>query len=105
MLNEKETFLRFGKSFQENLCQLMLDDRPFCDQVSEVIDVAFFELKYLQVFVEVLLAYREKYRSHPNHEIMMTELKSGMQNQDKVVADQVRHFYARIYNSEGVEGD
>ena len=103
MLNEKETFLRFGKSFQENLCQLMLDDRPFCDQVSEVIDVAFFELKYLQVFVEVLLAYREKYRSHPNHEIMMTELKSGMQSQDKVVADQVRHFYARIYNSEGVQ--
>ena len=33
----------------------------------------------------------------------MTELKSGMQNQDKVVADQVRHFYARIYNSEGVQ--
>ena len=103
MLNEKETFLRFGKSFQENLCQLMLDDRPFCDQVSEVIDTSFFELKYLQVFIEVLLAYREKYRSHPNHEIMMTELKSGMQNQDKVVADQVRHFYARIYNSEGVQ--
>ena len=48
------------------------------------------------------MAYREKYRSHPNHEIMMTELKSGMQSQDKVVADQVRHFYARIYNSEGV---
>ncbi len=103
MLDEKETFLRFGKSFQENLCQLMLDDRPFCDQVSEVIDTSFFELKYLQVFIEVLLAYREKYRSHPNHEIMMTELKSGMQNQDKVVADQVRHFYARIYNSEGVQ--
>lgn len=103
MLNEKETFLRFGKSFQENLCQLMLDDRPFCDQISEVIDVSFFELKYLQVFVEVLLAYREKYRSHPNNEIMMTELKSGMQNQDKVVADQVRHFYSRIYNSEGVD--
>ncbi len=103
MLDEKETFLRFGKSFQENLCQLMLDDRPFCDQVSEVIDTSFFELKYLQVFIEVLLNYRERYRSHPNHEIMMTELKSGMQNQDKVVADQVRHFYARIYNSEGVQ--
>ncbi len=103
MLDEKETFLRFGKSFQENLCQLMLDDRPFCDQVSEVIDTSFFELKYLQVFIEVLLSYRERYRSHPNHEIMMTELKSGMQNQDKVVADQVRHFYARIYNSEGVQ--
>jgi replicative DNA helicase len=98
-----DTFLKFGKSFQENLCQLMLDDRPFCDQVAEVIDISFFELRYLQVFSEVLLNYREKYRSHPNHEIMMTELKSGLINQDKVVADQVRHFYARIYRSDGVE--
>ena len=66
MLDEKETFLRFGKSFQENLCQLMLDDRPFCDQVSEVIDVAsFFELKYLQVFVEVLLGVQRKIPKSP----------------------------------------
>jgi len=103
MLDEKETFLRFGKSFQERLCQLMLDDRPFCDQVAEVIDVSFFELKYLQVFTETLLEYRKKYRSHPNHEIMMTELKSGLTHHDKVVADQVRNFYAKIYKSEGVD--
>ena len=103
MLNEKETFLSFGKSFQENLCQLMLDDRPFCDQIAEVIDTSFFELKYLQVFVEILLAYREKWRSHPNAEVMMIQLKSGMQNQDRVIADQVRNFYAKIHKSEGVE--
>ena len=104
MLDEKETFLRFGKSFQENLCQLMLEDRPFCDQLAEVIDISFFELKYLQVFTETLLNYRKKYRSHPNHEIMMTEIKSGMAHQDKVVADQVRNYYAKIYKSDGVEG-
>ena len=75
MLDEKETFLRFGKSFQENLCQLMLEDRPFCDQLAEVIDISFFELKYLQVFTETLLNYRKKYRSHPNHEIMMREMR------------------------------
>lgn len=103
MLNEKETFLSFGKSFQENLCQLMLDDRPFCDQIAEVIDISFFELKYLQVFVEILLTYREKWRSHPNAEVMMIQLKSGMQNQDRVIADQVRNFYAKIHKSEGVE--
>tara|TARA_R100001509_G_scaffold61185_1_gene33812 strand:- start:33 stop:1385 length:1353 start_codon:yes stop_codon:yes gene_type:complete len=103
MLNEKETFLRLGKSFQESLCQLMLEDRPFCDQISEVIDVSFFELKYLQVFTETLLDYRKKWRSHPNHEIMMTEIKSGLTHHDKVVADQVRNFYAKIYKSEGVD--
>ena len=44
--NEQETFLRFGKKFQENMCQLMLEDRPFFDQISEVLKVEFFELKY-----------------------------------------------------------
>ena len=85
MLDNKETFLRFGKSFQENLCQLMLEDRPFCDQISEVINLNFFELNYLQVFTEILLNYRKKYRQHPSHEVMMTEIKSGLNNYDKVV--------------------
>ena len=44
--NEHETFLRFGKKFQENMCQLMLEDRPFYDQISEVLDINFFEKKY-----------------------------------------------------------
>ena len=36
-----ETFQRFGKTFQEDLCHLMLHDRTFCDQISEVLDTEF----------------------------------------------------------------
>ena len=54
MVNEKETLSRFGKTFQEKLCQLNLEDRPFCDQLEEVLDINFLELKYLQVFVETI---------------------------------------------------
>ena len=43
--DRQETFMRFGKNFQENLCQLMLEDRPFFDQITEVLDVQFFEKK------------------------------------------------------------
>ena len=52
--NDKVDFSRFGKSFQESLCQLVLQDRPFADQISEVLDYNFFELKYLQVFMPQL---------------------------------------------------
>ena len=44
-LTSNETFVRFGKNFQEKLCQLMLEDRPFFDQIMEVLDIAFFEKK------------------------------------------------------------
>ena len=48
---EKDTFGFFGKAFQENLCQLILLDRPFADQIKEVLTIEFLELKYLFVFV------------------------------------------------------
>ena len=57
-------FSKFGKSFQEGLSQLILQDRPFADQICEVLDISYFELKYLQVFVEKIIAYKDKYNSN-----------------------------------------
>ena len=44
---EREDFSNFGKTFQEDLCHLILVDRPFADQIFEVLDVNFLELKHL----------------------------------------------------------
>ena len=38
-MKERADFGRYGKSFQEGLCQLILEDRPFADQISEVFDI------------------------------------------------------------------
>ena len=100
---DNETFLRFGKNFQEKLCQLMLEDRPFFDQIMEVLDINFFELKYLQIFAQTLINYRNKYNTHPNSEVMMSLLRTELNHHDKATATAVRKFYAGIHNSEGVE--
>ena len=63
MQQQTDSFSKFGKSFQEKLCQLMLQDRPFCDQITEVLDIGFLETKYLQVFITVILDYRQKSES------------------------------------------
>ena len=52
-MEKKETFQRFGKEFQENLCQLILEDRPFCDQLLEVLDIKFFDYEYLTIFTKI----------------------------------------------------
>ena len=39
MLAHKADFGRYGKSFQEGLVQLIFEDRPFADQITEVLDV------------------------------------------------------------------
>ena len=53
-------FSKYGKRFQESLAQMILDDRPFADQIEEVLDTEFFELKYLRVFVSKIYDYRKK---------------------------------------------
>ena len=102
-LTSNETFVRFGKNFQEKLCQLMLEDRPFFDQIMEVLDISFFEKKYLQIFAQTLINYRNKYKTHPNSEVMISLLRTELNHHDKATAQAVREFYARIHTSDGVE--
>lgn len=95
-LTAKEDFSRFGKTFQENLCQLILQDRPFADQIGEVLTPSFFELKYLQVFSTKIFEYKEKYKMHPTYDILLSVLRSDLQGENEVVAKQTRDYFARL---------
>lgn len=101
--NKSETFVRFGSNFQENLCQLMFEDRPFFDQITEVLDISFFDKKYLQIFAKALIDYRDKYNTHPNVEVMITVLRTELNHHDKAVSSKVRTFFDKVHKSEGVE--
>lgn len=103
MQTQTDNFSKFGKTFQEKLCQLILEDRPFCDQITEVLDINFLEVKYLQVFIQEILDYRIKYKVHPTYEILATIFRSGISQHDDAVQKQVRDFYARVVSTK-VEG-
>ena len=99
-LKDNVSFERYGKTFQENLVQLMLDDRSFCDQISEVMDTNFFELKYLRVFVDKIFDYRKKYGTHPSRDTITTILRSDLDKENDLLQKQVREYYARISSNE-----
>ena len=65
MEREVTNFAHYGKSFQEKLTRLVLDDRQFADQIGEVMDTSFFETKYLQIFNRKIFDYKDKYGTHP----------------------------------------
>jgi replicative DNA helicase len=100
---DHETFSRFGKKFQENMCQLMLEDRPFYDQIIEVLNINFFEKKYLQIFTEMLINYREEYQTHPNLQVMEIKLRTELNHHDKLTAKSVTDFFTRIKSSGKIE--
>ena len=97
---EQVSFSRYGKSFQEGLAALILEDRAFCDQVQEVLETEYFELKYLQVFVDKIFSYKEKYNVHPTSKILTTILRIELDEETDAVKKQTRDFFARIYNTE-----
>ena len=93
-------FSRYGKSFQEGLVQLIFDDRPFADQITEVLNVNFLELQYLRVFISKILSYRAKYNKHPSVEAMTTILNTDLENENEVLKKQVRDYFQKIHSRE-----
>lgn len=97
-MQQASEFQKFGKHFQESLCALILDDREFCDSISEVLNVSYLELKYLQVFVEKIFKYRTEYRIHPSRDTMVMLLRGELDGYDDVVQKQTRDYFARLSN-------
>ena len=52
--NDVENFSKFGVKFQENLVKIIFLDRFFSDRIGEVLDVSYFDVAYLQSFVELV---------------------------------------------------
>lgn len=100
MSKSSEDFSRFGKHFQESMVQLMLEDRSYCDQITEVLNISFFELSYLQVFVSKLISYREKYKVHPTYKAMITILRTDLESENEALQLQVKDFFSRIHTAE-----
>tara|TARA_B100000700_G_scaffold60541_1_gene66228 strand:+ start:271 stop:1659 length:1389 start_codon:yes stop_codon:yes gene_type:complete len=105
MIAEKANFGRYGKTFQEGLVQLIFEDRPFADQITEVLDINFLELEYLQVFLRKIVTYRAKYNTHPSVEAMVTIVRTELEGEDEVTQKQVREYFARIHTRELQDND
>ena len=98
--SEKEDFSLFGKTFQENMCQLILYDRQYADQMKEILDINFLELTYLRVFVRKVFEYKEKYEVHPSANIMTTILRTELESENELAKKQVRNFFARMIKTQ-----
>tara|TARA_R110002110_G_scaffold83975_12_gene218054 strand:- start:468 stop:1820 length:1353 start_codon:yes stop_codon:yes gene_type:complete len=92
-------FGKFGRGFQEGLCQLLLQDRPFSDQMFEVLDLNFLEYNYLRLFVGEIESYRNKYKVHPTYKTMATIIRS-MDHDNEALLKQLRDYYARVQSTE-----
>ena len=95
-MSSNVSFSKYGKTFQEKLAFLILDDRVFSDRMMEVLNIEFLEFKYLQCFVEKIFHYKKKYGNQPCHDTVTTIVKTGFESHNEVLQKQIRSYYARV---------
>ena len=100
MGDKAPSFSKFGKDFQESLCQMILQDRPFADQIMEVLDIGFLELHYLRVFVQKIFEYREEFGVHPTYKIMIAIIRAEIEGENVATQQQLRNYFARIHDAQ-----
>ena len=103
-MTDNANFSDYGKSFQENLVQLIYEDRPFADQITEVLDINFLDLEYLRVFSSKIVNYRQKFGTHPSANAVATILNTELEDEDDVIKHQVKEYFTRIV-SKDIEDD
>lgn len=94
---QKASFGQYGKSFQEKIMQALLSDRPWAEQMLEVFDTSYFDLKYLQFLSERYFGHAKKYKVFPTLQLLVTiirdELKIGT---DALLRDQIIEYLTRM---------
>ena len=100
MQSDKVNFGKYGKTFQEGLVQIIFEDRPFADQITEVLDVNFLELEYLRVFLKKTIDYRAKYDRHPSVDTMDTIIHTELYDSNELVSSQVKEYFDKIIGYE-----
>lgn len=96
-MSEKKDFSKYGDLFQEELVYLILQERPFCEQMEEVLDPKYFNLKYLAIYVKSIFDFRKKYVKHPQIDNMPAVFAS--MTLDKVDRELIEAFHEKIKNN------
>ena len=93
----KQTFGTYGKSFQEKIMQALLTDSKFAEQMMEVFDTSYFELKYLQFLADRYFGYSKKYKVFPTLQLLVTIIREDLKvGTDIILRDQIIEYLQRM---------
>ena len=70
----EDTLQFYGSAFQNKVLALLMKDRPFLQQVHDIIDPKFFSSESAQWLASTALKYFSEYKSPPTLEVLKVEL-------------------------------
>lgn len=91
------TLAQFGRSFQEKTLQALLLDPRWAEQLMEIFDETYFDVKYLSFLAERYFAYAKRYRVFPTLQLLVTIVKDELRvGTDILLRDQIITYLQRI---------
>ena len=91
------TFASYGKDFQEKIVQSLLTDRMWAEQMAEVINTEFFDLKYLRFLADRYFSYHLKYKDFPTLPLLVSIIRDDLKTgNDTILRDQIVSYLQRI---------
>ncbi len=91
------SFASYGKDFQEKIVQGLLTDSMWAEQMAEVIDTQFFDLKYLRFLADRYFTYHQKYKDFPTLPLLVSIIRDDLKTgNDTILRDQIVEYLQRI---------
>jgi replicative DNA helicase len=99
----QQSFGQFGKFFQEKLVHALLVDPKYAEQMTEVIDVDYFEVNYLKFLADRYFKYALKYKAYPSLPLLVTIVKDDLKTgTDALLKTQVVDYLQRMRSNPDV---
>ena len=77
--------------------QALLTDWKFAEQMTEVFDSSYFELKYLQFLSDRYFSYSKKYKVFPTLQLLVTIIREDLKvGTDVILRDQIIDYLQRM---------
>lgn len=82
-------------SYQEKVCQAVIEDHTHAEQMADVLKPEFFGFKHLQVVCRSLYEYRDRYRLFPSWDILLMQVRKSHED-DRALGLMLDTFSTRI---------
>lgn len=87
------TFGKWGHHFEKKVMQALLVDSAWAEQMSEVLEPRYFDLKYLHYLSDRYLNYARKYKAYPTLQLLVAIVKDELkQGNDVALREQVIEY-------------
>ena len=101
----QQNFSSYGKIFQEKIFQGMATDKDWAQQMHEVMNPEYFELKYLQYLCQKYFEYYDQYRCFPTMQLLIGIVREDLKKEkgDELLRDQIVSFLQRMRMNQNPE--